>query len=1444
MSVVTRSISVPSEDKAKNRLTFTLWTVIRDRLFRPLGSLKITCLLMAISMFLIFAGSLAQARRDVWSVVHEYFRTWIAWVQVKDLFPPSMFPSMIDKDWSELSFEQFPYPGGWLIGILMFINLVAAHLYRIRLSAKGFRLAFGSVFLVIAIAVVALIVVSGNTMQLQSQPLLEYDSIWNLVLGSLALVSAGSLALFMGPFAVSGKAKWLWAASALVTGGTFAYYFFGGNEARLTNESMRILWQLIQGSIAAIALLIGCHLLFAKRAGIVVLHLGIVMLMLSELQVGMYGRENSLVLVEGQASEFMRDARERELAIIRVDNASSPDAAATSSKTVDSRQVWVVPEHALRAAEEHETIIDDPLLPFDLRIPRFVTNCVLRPGNDTDENAANAGLGAVAFAQEMPPVSGVSEQRDISAVYVEVIPRTGDRTTATYLVAQETSEVRGEFAERIEVEGITFDLFLRSMRTYRPWQVKLLDVSRTNYIGTDTPKDFRSTLLITDKLGNEHEYTTWMNNPVRFSGETFYQQGYQQLSNGKEVTTLQVVRNTGWMLPYVGCMVVAFGVLAQFGGGLVRFLNRQTRIPAASSANDQAADTSHDVETEGQARADSRGWTALVVPVLIVGCLAYWISNKATMPEPQPGEMHFSQFERIPIAAGGRTLPFGSFARNSLKSMFGKATFEGELEPKELDAAREEITELAKRIWPTAAWDTTADTQGDYSHWITTIADIAGVEVAQAEQLMRPTMTTKRPAIRWMLDVIARPEIARRHRVFRIVDDQMLALLDLEKRPGFAYSHSEIDTKLSELTHIFKQARELIDDDATERMTPLQRRVHTLFSDISRVRSHQFLFNRLPVPNDDPIATIVETWGLLRHLESLSPALAVPTGSEQAGTAWTTLVASDAIVKSQGAFERLHISDSASAFEKLSVYFPQEQVRHRLRMTIEAMSAAEREQDATLNATEIATRIRQRASLADDEKEGTDDEEVRRIMALISDSKVTPSIDESIDAIVSKLTVDELHGLGGDVPSPTATDIIKALNNENDPRARSLRNRIHVASARGENTAEMFNEVAVKALVSDLENSAGTLLFGQRESQSTLTDASRLLSKALSAWKSQDPPAFNTVTADYHNWLESANLPLVDIKTIDYESFINRFAPQYYTIFLYLAALILTFFSWIGLRKPLWRSAMGVTILAFIVHTFFLIARMQISGRPPVTNLYSSAVFIGWAVVLGGLLVESVSRLGILTTISCASGAASLCIAYFLGIEEGDTLSVMQAVLDTQFWLATHVVCITIGYAATFLAGMLSIAYFGYRMFAARNPASEIKLKLFGSIIYGTVCFALLFSFVGTVLGGLWADDSWGRFWGWDPKENGALLIVIWNALILHARWDKFIRDYGTAVLAIGGNIVTAWSWFGVNELGAGLHNYGFTEGRLLYLFWFVIANLSIILVALFTVMLKRTAKV
>jgi len=166
----------------------------------------------------------------------------------------------------------------------------------------------------------------------------------------------------------------------------------------------------------------------------------------------------------------------------------------------------------------------------------------------------------------------------------------------------------------------------------------------------------------------------------------------------------------------------------------------------------------------------------------------------------------------------------------------------------------------------------------------------------------------------------------------------------------------------------------------------------------------------------------------------------------------------------------------------------------------------------------------------------------------------------------------------------------------------------------------------------------------------------------------------------------------------------------------------------------------------------------------------------------------------------------------------------LQAVLDTNIWLATHVVTITIGYSAMFLAGTLALIYVVRGVFT-RSLTKESAQSL-TRMTYGVICFATLFSFVGTVLGGIWADQSWGRFWGWDPKENGALLIVLWCAIILHARWGGFIKQRGLMIMAIFGNVITSFSWFGVNMLGVGLHAYGFMNKAVPWLAGFMICQL------------------
>jgi ABC-type transport system involved in cytochrome c biogenesis permease subunit len=335
------------------------------------------------------------------------------------------------------------------------------------------------------------------------------------------------------------------------------------------------------------------------------------------------------------------------------------------------------------------------------------------------------------------------------------------------------------------------------------------------------------------------------------------------------------------------------------------------------------------------------------------------------------------------------------------------------------------------------------------------------------------------------------------------------------------------------------------------------------------------------------------------------------------------------------------------------------------------------------------------------------------------------------------------------------------------------------------------------------------------------------------------PQDFNKALAKYTRAI--ADLPEVRTSTAKaaYEAWFNGFNPTDLAKWLYVLATVLCFVSFLAWHGPLNRFISWMLFGIFLLHTFALVSRVYLTGRPPVVNLYSSAVFIGWACVIAGLMLESLERFGIGNLVAAASGALTLMVAY--GLDSGDTMHVLQAVLDTQFWLSTHVITVTLGYGATFLAGMLGTCAIIHRIWSgwsapgrpdAADRSRRIQDRLY-RMTYGVVCFALFFSFIGTVLGGLWADDSWGRFWGWDPKENGALMIVLWNAAVLHARWDRWIGPRGFALFAIGGNIITAWSWFGTNQLGIGLHSYGFTSGVLMLLAGYVASQIMIVVAGL-----------
>jgi len=244
---------------------------------------------------------------------------------------------------------------------------------------------------------------------------------------------------------------------------------------------------------------------------------------------------------------------------------------------------------------------------------------------------------------------------------------------------------------------------------------------------------------------------------------------------------------------------------------------------------------------------------------------------------------------------------------------------------------------------------------------------------------------------------------------------------------------------------------------------------------------------------------------------------------------------------------------------------------------------------------------------------------------------------------------------------------------------------------------------------------------------------------------------------------------------------------------------------------------MGIIPLLILIAG--IVVRCVLRDRPPVSTLYETILFITAVAVLAALVTERINRQPITLLLAMALGSVGMFFAgWYEEISAADTMPKLQAVLDTNFWLSTHVTTVSMGYSAGILAAAVAHVYIIGKLLGLKRNDPRFYRNI-GRMVYGIVCFGLVFSTVGTILGGVWANDSWGRFWGWDPKENGALMIVLVNLIILHARMGGYIRDWGLSLAAIFLGTVVAFSWFHVNLLAVGLHAYGF-DARLSTLVW------------------------
>ena len=347
-------------------------------------------------------------------------------------------------------------------------------------------------------------------------------------------------------------------------------------------------------------------------------------------------------------------------------------------------------------------------------------------------------------------------------------------------------------------------------------------------------------------------------------------------------------------------------------------------------------------------------------------------------------------------------------------------------------------------------------------------------------------------------------------------------------------------------------------------------------------------------------------------------------------------------------------------------------------------------------------------------------------------------------------------------------------------------------------------------------------LFDGREIEPHQDKMIKSLEKFLLARFQNDISAQNAALSSYKTGLLSYPVERINFSVLKNESWLNKANLFTNSLVFYLLGFIFLGISWM-IRPTLFRRvAFGSIILGFLLHTYGIILRMIIMSRPPISTIYETVIFVGFVIVLFSLIIEYLRQDGLGVFLGSVSGA----MLHYVGFgyaADGDTLEMLVAVLNSNFWLATHVTTIILGYGTSLMAGLIGHLYLIEKI---RVPKDSARLKSIYNNMFGVTLIALFFTLFGTILGGIWADQSWGRFWGWDPKENGALLIVLWQLMMVHMRLSGLAKPDKFALGMVLNNIIVIMAWFGVNLLSIGLHSYGFVSGIAVNIILFTVFEL------------------
>ena len=302
-------------------------------------------------------------------------------------------------------------------------------------------------------------------------------------------------------------------------------------------------------------------------------------------------------------------------------------------------------------------------------------------------------------------------------------------------------------------------------------------------------------------------------------------------------------------------------------------------------------------------------------------------------------------------------------------------------------------------------------------------------------------------------------------------------------------------------------------------------------------------------------------------------------------------------------------------------------------------------------------------------------------------------------------------------------------------------------------------------------------------------------------------------------------------KNIKREVHYNNFDPFKWSWIIYLIASLLLLVAWLSGHSLSYKTSWVLFIVGLIIHSYGFYLRVIIAGRPPVSNMYETVIWVSWGGLLFGMVIEAVYKQRFVLLCGGISAILCLIVASLAPAILDASIQPLEPVLVSNFWLITHVLTITISYSAFLLAFVLGDIGLGLGL--VNEEKNRKRIMAMSQSAYRAIQIGVVLLAAGIILGGIWADYSWGRFWGWDPKETWALIALLGYLAILHGRLAGVLRAFGMLASSVVAFSLVIMAWYGVNfVLGAGLHSYGFGGGGVQYVSAFVGVHMLYVLYA------------